>query len=181
MRNRAARPGHLDQDFHLELVVPAPQFRVTEFVQSEQPESTLAVPDFAADERRSQPAADDVRKIAGPRHESAIERAGTDDQIGSSFFGDAKHDGDIFWQMLAVAVERYYISEVVSARESDARPQGQGLAAILRQLQASGSGSSGNPRSSVAGSIIDHDDLCDMLADALHDFRDVRGLVECRN
>src|SRR3954469_12694676 len=56
MRDRAARAGHLDQNFHLELVAPAPQSGPVKFVQPEQAESTLAVPNFVADERRSQAA-----------------------------------------------------------------------------------------------------------------------------
>ena len=53
MRDGAARAGHLDQHFHLEFIVPATQFGTIKFIQPEQPESTLAVPDFVADERRS--------------------------------------------------------------------------------------------------------------------------------
>src|SRR5580698_1431207 len=49
----AARPGHLDENFHLEFVVAAAQFSFIQLVQPEQAESTLAVADFAADERGS--------------------------------------------------------------------------------------------------------------------------------
>ncbi len=53
MCDSTARSGHLDQDFHLEFVVPATQVSFIKFVQSEQPESALAVADFVADERGS--------------------------------------------------------------------------------------------------------------------------------
>jgi hypothetical protein len=83
--------------------------------------------------------------------------------------------------MLAVAIERDYVSEVVVARESDTGPQGRRLAAIFRQWQASSSGSSGNLRRPVAGSVVDHHNLCNMPPDPRHNLRDVRGFVEGRN
>src|SRR5580658_11016478 len=181
VRNGAARPCHLDQYFHLEFVAPAPQFGLAKFVQSEQPESTLAVPNFVADERRSQPAANDVREIAGARHEGAIETARANDQVRSSFFGDAKHDRDILRQMLAVAIEGDYVSEVVVPCESDARAQGRGLAAMSWQLQASCASSSRNVRRPIARSIVNDHNICNMLTDPFDNLGDVRGLVECRN
>src|SRR5450756_444396 len=90
VRDGAARPGHFDQDLHLEFVAPAPQFSFTKLVQSEEAESALAVADFAAYERRGQPAANGVGVIAGARHEGAIEGARANHQVGSRLFGNAK-------------------------------------------------------------------------------------------
>src|SRR5215472_13027191 len=109
MCNGTSRAGHLDQDLHLEFVVPAAELCSVKFVQSEQPESTLTVPYFAADERRSQPTTNGVRKIAGAGHKGTIETARANDQIGSGFFGHANEDGDILRQMLAVAVKSDYV------------------------------------------------------------------------
>src|SRR5207248_9880899 len=144
-------------------IAPARQSRCIKFVQAKQSESALAVPDFVADERRSQAATNDVRKVPGARHAGAIERARTNDQVGPSFFCDAKHDRNIFRLMLAVAVEGDYLGKAVFARESDAGAQGRGLAAIFWQSQTSSSGSLRDVRCSVDRSIVDHHHLCNML------------------
>jgi hypothetical protein len=83
--------------------------------------------------------------------------------------------------MLAIAIEGDYGSKVVVARESDTRAQRRGLAAISRQLQTSSSGSPGNVRGAVAGSIVDNHNICNVLPGAFHNLGDVRGFVECRN
>ncbi len=181
MGDGAARPRHLDQDFHLEFVELAAQFGSAKFVQSKQPESTLAVPDFAANERGSQPAANDIRKIAGARHEGSVDPPRPDDQVRSSFSGDAKHGPNILRQMLAVAIEGDYVIKVVVARESDTRAQGRGLTAISWQLQAGSARGPGYVRRPVAGSIVDHYYFFNMLPGALHNLRDVGGFVECGN
>src|SRR5579863_3144253 len=181
MRDGTARPSHLDQHFHLEFVAPAAEFSLVQLVQSEQPESTLAVADLAADERGSQPAADDVREISGAGHQGAIETAGADDQVGSSFFGDAKHSRDILGQVLAVAIQGDYISKITVARVRNPSAYGRGLAAVSWQLQAGSSRGPGGLRGSVVGSIVDHHHLCHMPAGPLHNACDVGGLVEGGN
>jgi hypothetical protein len=181
MYNSTARPGHLNQDLHLEFVAPASEFCSIKFVQSEQPESTLTVPYFAADEQRSQPTTNGVREIAGAGHKGTIETARTDDQIGSGFFSHADEDRDIPGEMLAIAVQGDYVSKIVVARESNAGAQSGGLAAISWQLQTSGTGSPGNVRRSVAGSIVDYHNLYNIWRGLLHNSCDVRGFVECGN
>jgi hypothetical protein len=83
--------------------------------------------------------------------------------------------------MLTVAIESDCVSKVVVARERDARAQGRALATISWQLQTSSSGSPGNVRCPIGGSIVDHHNLCHMLPGPLHNLGDVRGFVECRN
>ncbi len=55
------------------------------------------------------------------RARSKIARA--NDQVGSSFFGDAKHDRDIFGQMLAVAIQGDYVGKIEVASVRNARAQ----------------------------------------------------------
>jgi hypothetical protein len=141
----------------------------------------LTVLYFAADEGRSQPATNGIREIAGAGHKRAIKTARTNHQIGSGFFRRANEDRDIFWKMLAVAIQGDDVTKIVVARKSNADAQSRGLAAIFVQLQTRGTGSSGNVRRTVAGSIIDYHNLYNMRRGLLHNSGDVRGFVKCGN
>jgi hypothetical protein len=83
--------------------------------------------------------------------------------------------------MLAVTIEGDYLGKSVLARESNAGAQRRSLAAIFWQSQTSSSGRQRDLRSPVAGSIIDHHNLCNVLPRPFHNICDVWGFVESRN
>jgi hypothetical protein len=67
------------------------------------------------------------------------------------------------------------------ACESNAGAQGRRLAEISWQFQTSSSGSPGNVRRPVAGSVVDHHNLGNILPRPFYDISDVRGFIESRN
>ncbi len=169
------------EDFGFDFEMAGRGGEVVPGIEVHEAKAVLRIGELKTSELRKPPTHPAVDVATEPGHAGGMGHAIAHDEAGAGLFGALEESGEIVGRMLAVTIHGHCPGEPLLTRRGPAVNEGGAFALGLVMAEETGAGGLSESAGAVGGTVVDHEDVGEVVQDAGDEVADGQRLVETRD